>query len=640
MKIRFVFFAFVVLMSLSIRAQGQTRLDSISRSFIDIGNDAPGLDDYVDITLTNSTLQSFLSGMGKAHRLNIIVDPGIDQTISVNFTNEKVSNILIFVCQKYDLGIQFTGAIMSFYKIKHEIFTKPKQASITQNADSTITLDLKADTLSDVVKQLIIITNTNITLDPEVRNKLVNAYIQGENLSGVLQKIASGNNLELFKNKDGSYNIEPDRSGGGINAVSGSNSFPNAGSTQPKTTSVNKKSKYLNIPFKIEKGVNSTSYLSFDVINQSLSDVIKSASENLGINYVFQTDILGTVTLSLNRVTYDQLLSILFKSTLYSYKKEGNIYVFGERPKEGIRESKVVSLQFRSVKDVTEAIPKEIGQGIQIYPFPELNSIILSGSSINIQEVESFIKSIDKPVPVITIEIMILDVKKSHDVSAGLKAGIGQSPPTQGGTILPGVDFTVGSGTINDILDKIGLTSLGKLLPSFYLGIKALETNGYLDIQSTPKLATLNGHKASLNIGETSYYQEQNQNVVGVQNPQTIVTTVYKPVNADFTIDIEPTVSGNDNVTLTIKVNQSDFTQRVSQNGPPGTSNRKFESIIRVKNEEVVLLGGLEKTTRSDSGTGLPLLARVPFLKWIFGTRDKSKAKDKLLILIKPTIQY
>ncbi len=84
-------------------------MDSINNTFDAIEGQAPGLDDRVDITLTNSTIQSFLAGIGKAHRLNILVDPGIDLNISVNFTDEMVRNILAFVCQKYELNIQFTG---------------------------------------------------------------------------------------------------------------------------------------------------------------------------------------------------------------------------------------------------------------------------------------------------------------------------------------------------------------------------------------------------------------------------------------------------------------------------------------------------------------------------------------------------
>ncbi len=92
---------------------------------------------------------------------------------------------------------------------------------------------------------------------------------------------------------------------------------------------------------------------------------------------------------------------------------------------------------------------------------------------------------------------------------------------------------------------------------------------------------------------------------------------------------------------LEIEVNQSDFTgKKISATAPPGTVTRKFKSIIRVKNEEMVILGGLENNRVERSGSGLPFINRVPVLKYIFGNRTALKAKSKLTIFIKPTIQY
>ena len=78
----------------------------------------------------------------------------------------------------------------------------------------------------------------------------------------------------------------------------------------------------------------------------------------------------------------------------------------------------------------------------------------------------------------------------------------------------------------------------------------------------------------------------------------------------------------------------------ISTTAPPGTINRDFQSLIRVKNGEMIMLGGLEENTNSSSGRGLPLISRIPVLKWIFGNRTKSKSENKLTIFIKPTIIY
>ena len=57
-----------------------------------------------------------------------------------------------------------------------------------------------------------------------------------------------------------------------------------------------------------------------------------------------------------------------------------------------------------------------------------------------------------------------------------------------------------------------------------------------------------------------------------------------------------------------------------------------------VTNDEMIVLGGLEEKKFSDSGKGLPLLSRIPVIKWFFSNRTKETSKSELLIFIKPTI--
>ena len=183
-----------------------------------------------------------------------------------------------------------------------------------------------------------------------------------------------------------------------------------------------------------------------------------------------------------------------------------------------------------------------------------------------------------------------------------------------------------------------GSLNLGPVTPNFYVSLKALETNGVIKTRSTPKLATLNGTEATINIGQTEYYVQENQSFQGVQNPVPVVTRSYNAVNADFSLRIKPFLAGDDQVTLTIEVKQSDFTARIAPDAPPGQVTRTFNTIIRVKNEEMILLGGLEETSKENTGKGVPFLARIPVIKWFFSSRRKVKSDNRLNIFIKPTI--
>jgi type IV pilus assembly protein PilQ len=155
-----------------------------------------------------------------------------------------------------------------------------------------------------------------------------------------------------------------------------------------------------------------------------------------------------------------------------------------------------------------------------------------------------------------------------------------------------------------------------------------------------PKLATLNSHKANMTIGETRYYRIQTQNVVGSINTNTLVTEQWNSVQANLSIDITPVVSGNEQVTLDIAIQVADFIGDPPANAPPPSTSRNFTSLVRVLDGEMILLGGMERTSKTESGSGFPILSRIPIIKWFFSSKSKSKSKSISFVFIKPTIVY
>ena len=114
----------------------------------------------------------------------------------------------------------------------------------------------------------------------------------------------------------------------------------------------------------------------------------------------------------------------------------------------------------------------------------------------------------------------------------------------------------------------------------------------------------------------------------------------YQPIEAELGLTIKPIVSGDGQVTLDIFVIQSSFRGRISKDAPPDISSREFSSIIRVRDQDIVVLGGLEERRTNNSGSGVPFLSRIPIIKWLFSKRVREGRKSKLTVLIKPTIIY
>jgi len=496
-------------------------------------------------------------------------------------------------------------------------------------------MDLRDDTLLNVAKKVTQLSGKNVMGLPELYNKKVTGYVQGLAVENALEKLAITNGFKLNKTNDDVYILEPLKQNEEI--ITKTPPFGNPNFSVRTVNNSTNSSSSINISENAGKQL-----ISLNVVNSPIKDIIKQITEQVGINYFVYTELQGSTTAHVQNMEFDKLLGFVLQGTKYTYNVSNGIYMIGDRQNEGLRAHQLIQLKYRSVDSLLAIIPQELKQGVDIKEFKELNSFLLSGSQPQIKEIEAFVKALDRTVPMVLIEVILMDVKKSKTIETGIKMGLSDSVKT-GGTLLGGLDFTVGSGSVNRFIEQIGLNNvfnIGRVSPNFYVSLKALEGNSNINLRQTPKLSTLNGHSAKLSIGSTRYYVQKTQNTVGSLNPSTIVTEQYIPVEANMFIGIKPFVSGDEQVTLNIDVNISDFLTSSTVNGPPPSSSSKFESIIRVKNEEMIVLGGIERTEKSDEGSGVPILSRIPVLKWFFSSRTKVNSKTVSVVFIKPTIIY
>ncbi|MDD3892687.1 MAG: type II and III secretion system protein, partial [Bacteroidales bacterium] len=324
-----------------------------------------------------------------------------------------------------------------------------------------------------------------------------------------------------------------------------------------------------------------------------------------------------------------------------AFVKDEDTYIIGDKKLDSFKVNKIIGFTNRPVDSLLVQIPEEMIVGLTIKEFPDLNSLLVSGSQERVLAFQNLCEQIDKVVPVIMIEIIIVDVKTSTTLDTGIEAGLGEGNTKTTGSVYPSVDLSLSTGSINNLIRKIngtGMANLGKVSGDFYLNIKALEASGNLKIRSTPILSTLNGYEAKINIGKTEYYLLEQSNVTAGQTPVLSTTREYPSVEAKLEVIIKPFVSGDDQITLNVKVLQSDFTERIDKNAPPGKVSRDFSSKIRVKNQEMILLGGLEEISTRESSSGIPFLQRIPIIKWFFSSRSKQDSNSKLNIFIRPTI--
>jgi type IV pilus assembly protein PilQ len=638
MKYLLPFFLFITALSFAQINEGmfptpEMVLEKISES-------KKGLKEKIKIELAGLTADEIISVLAEAHQLSVSVESQFREPIETRFFDVTVTDVYLFLIQKYDLEVELVRDILIF-KRKEKIIIEEVEVQtpidISYNPrNKFVSLKVKNDSLQRVARAITDQTGENIVLYPEVKGLLVSSYVLNRSLKDVMGFLSEGNNLNITKDSLNVYRIKLKTADDSLNMqlVKNNDNGNDSGSNR------------FDVLEDDSLSIDKNGFLSISVRDMSLKRIIESAAIKSNVNYFLYDKITDEKrSLKVTGVTFEELLEHLFSGRNESFKNEEGLFLIGKQETAGIRKTKLLKMQNRSIEYVLPSLPQVFSQELEIKEFIELNALIATGNPQVISELEDYLLQIDEIVPLVDIQVIIVQYQNGYDFRTGLEIGVdGNQDRTNQGSLYPSVNGTLNQSGVNkliDVFNGFGVFNIGKVTDNFYLNLELLETNSIIKINSTPRIASLSGHTANLSIGNTDYYFEQNNQLLTSNVTTDILQSgTWKATEANLNVQIQPFVSTDENITLNIKVEQNSFTGRVAVNAPPGKTTQNFESLVRVKNNEMILLGGLDELNTENSGSGTPWLSRVPVIKWFFSSRRKAKNKSKLHIFIRPTVIY
>lgn len=593
--------------SQDVRDPIRSTLDSLATTSI------PQLNDTINLSLTNISVSDLLRSVSNHIGININVQP-IETIVYNNYSNVVAKDLIVLLCKDYDLKLEAVGSIISLKKVD-----KPSYLlNLNIETKNRISYEMKDAPLYDFAKKLSEITNVNLFIPPQFKTLKIDGFAKDIGIEDALYNISRSSNFNLVKESEKLYIIEPLLNG------------------QPVSNRKRKNAKNVD--------VLENTYIIKEK-NASLSAMITEVAEKTKAYVSFTEKVDDKQDIFLRFNSFQEFLTSVLIGTKYTYKKQDSTFYIGLKTRKEMHSHYLYKFNNRRVDSLSYLLPESIKEEIEIVEFPELNSLLFNGETIRLDQVKRLCGKLDQMIPLVLIDVIIIETSNSLDISSGVSAGLtqnGAEARKTGGTLTPEMSFTLNGASINNVLNRVGLSSIGSVSPNFYIQLQALEKNGLLDIKSTPKLSTLSGRKATLSIGETAYYEERKVSLYGTQNPGQQEQVIYRPISAKLGVDIRPIVTGDGYVNLDINVIQSSFTERIGKDGlgPPGLVAREFKSMIRVKNGETAILGGLERVKREKNNSGTPFLNRIPVLKLLFSNRSDNKGKSKFSIFISPTIIY
>jgi MSHA biogenesis protein MshL len=312
-------------------------------------------------------------------------------------------------------------------------------------------------------------------------------------------------------------------------------------------------------------------------------------------------------------------------------------------------------------KELSASLKTLVGKTGSVVVSPQSGVIIVKAAPADLHMVEKFLRLTELiGARQVMLEAKILEVQLNDRYQSGInwarlandgKLGIGVN-----GLNLDGVTPINPIGTVDQMLSGAIPGADGSVFGvafndgDFGAIINLMKSQGAVHVLSSPRIAALNNQKAVLKVGTDDFFVTEisGGTVATLGVPATPPNVVVQPFFSGIALDVTPQIDDRDTITLHVRPSVStvredrkdiDLGDLGSFTLPLASSSiSETDSVVRLKNGQVVAIGGLMSQTYDDSKNRVPLLGDIPVLGQLFGNTRLDSVKRELVVLIKTTL--
>lgn len=320
-------------------------------------------------------------------------------------------------------------------------------------------------------------------------------------------------------------------------------------------------------------------------------------------------------------------------------------------------------------REVQESLVAMIGtqNGRSVTLNAAAGMVVVRATPAEQRHVADFLRAVQLTIErQVMLEAKIVEVRLTKDAQTGVnwslfkglnggaRAGLVNAAPgitlnRNGSLITSDGSITSGDSVVTESIGR-GLYGLAVQAANFTALITFLETQGDVQVLSSPRIATLNNQKAVLKVGSDELFVTglTNNTTTSGSNTVNSPTLNLQPFFSGISLDVTPQIDETGTVMLHVHPSISVVTekQKVIDLGEQGifklplatSAINETDSIVRVHDGHIVAIGGLMTQGATLDRSGVPGLSDVPFLGGLFRQKSSSSSKHELVILIKPTI--
>ena len=306
--------------------------------------------------------------------------------------------------------------------------------------------------------------------------------------------------------------------------------------------------------------------------------------------------------------------------------------------KANVSGAATTSTSTNPVVQTTDGLSNDFEGEIIILPDPDTNSLIIRTSPRNYPAILALIDKLDLFPQQVLIEVLIVDLDIDESTAAGLEIafqGFAGSTTVKGGSS----SSTTKAGTLGTALGA-GTASL-LAGGSFIIGdpdkliaqLKLFASDSKTNILSNPILVTSDNKAATISITNEIPIEQEAQIPSGGGS---VVTSTVEFRSVGIKLDITPKINADNYITL--KISQEISNRGADVGNQPSFNTRLVNTEVVLKDNQVLVMGGLMQTTTTDTVSGIPILKDLPYIGKLFGSESTSLNKTELMIFITPHV--
>ncbi|OZC01275.1 secretin N-terminal domain-containing protein [Rubricoccus marinus] len=573
-----------------------------------------------EVNVRDADLRDVLRAIGAQQGINLVVDDRIERRVTVQLVGLPVIDALASLADQYGLVLDQSGPLL---RIRPALGPGEGRALDVRSADGLLSLDLDDADLGAAMRAVARATGLNVLVPPELSGT-VSGRLQDAPAESGLRALLATNGYEL-RIRDDIYLVARATPGGPDPADPYGPPAPGVA-----------------LWVQVQNGL-----VSVDAQSAPVARVLDEIAAQAGLSVVAYGTLDGTLTARWSRIPLAQAVGYALRGTSLGYRLDGPVLVVGDRTRGGINGVELIRLRHVRSTDAIGRLPESLRQRAVMQDQREQNGILVTGSADAVDEVRQVLSAIDIPVPQVLIEALVVDFSTSDLSQLGLSFGVDGDPTRSGERtgafgsppLGGGFDVTLGADAARDVVDLLGLGSIGRLPADFYIQLQALVQEGKATVRSRPQIATLSGHTASITVGTSQYYLLKSI-VPTTGTGLGVETERFEKVDANVSLVITPWVGASGDVTAEIKPEFSSPVGAFEAGVPPTINSRTVDTTVRLRDGETIIIGGLIQESQAATYNKVPLLGSIPLLGRLFRNRRETAQRSELVIFITPHVFY